>query len=149
MNAASFPTKIRAASRSMSRTMISAAADAGMAFEPLLLLASWRTSSPEFATMLVATAPALAALRARAFTEDQLLASRYRLIETMRADLLAAIHAHTERIFRELLASGALSFRLEGNGLNWELVEKLAFEVTQPPDYQITHKDRKSTRLNS
>ncbi len=83
---------------------------------------------------------ALAALRARGFTEDELLASRYRLIETMRTDLLASIHTHTERVFCELLASGSLSFRLEGNGLNWELAEKLAFEVTQPPDYQITHK---------
>ena len=83
---------------------------------------------------------ALAALRARDFTEDQLLASRYRLIEKMRADLLADIHVQTERIFCDLLADGGLSFRLEGKGLNWELVEKLAFEVTQPPDFQITHK---------
>jgi type III restriction enzyme len=83
---------------------------------------------------------ALAALRKRGFTEGQLLASRYRLIETMRADLLAGIHAHTEKIFCDLLAGGGLSFRLESNGLNWELVEKLTFEVTQPPDYQITHK---------
>ena len=50
------------------------------------------------------------------------------------------IHVHNERVFCELLASGGLSFRLEGNGLNWELVEKLAFEVSIPPDYQITHK---------
>ncbi|MFN0313955.1 MAG: hypothetical protein ACKVQA_02790 [Burkholderiales bacterium] len=58
----------------------------------------------------------------------------------MRADLLADIHVHTERIFCELLANGELSFRLEGKGLSWELAEKLVFEVTQPPDYQITHK---------
>ena len=83
---------------------------------------------------------ALAALRGRGFTEDQLLASRYRLIETMRADLLAEIHVHTERVFCNLLASGGLSFRLEGNGLSWELLEKLVFEVPIPPDYQITHK---------
>ena len=83
---------------------------------------------------------ALAALRARDFTEDQLLASRYRLIEKMRADLLADIHVQTERIFCELLADGGLSFRLEGKGLSWELVEKLAFEVTQPPDFPIAHK---------
>ena len=83
---------------------------------------------------------ALATLRARGLTEDQLLASRYRLIETMRADLQASIHAHTERIFCELLANGGLSFRVEGNGLNWKLAESLAFEVTQPPDYQVTHK---------
>lgn len=82
----------------------------------------------------------LAALRKQGFSEEQLLASRYRLIETMRADLLAGIHKHTERIFCNLLARGDLSFRLEGHGLNWELVEKLTFEVTQPPDYQITHK---------
>ena len=83
---------------------------------------------------------ALAALRARHFTEDQLLASRYRLIEKMRADLLADIHVQTERIFCDLLADGGLSFRLEGKGLSWELAEKLAFEVTQPPDFQIGHK---------
>ena len=83
---------------------------------------------------------ALASLRARDFTEDQLLASRYRLIEKMRTDLMADIHVQTERIFCDLLADGGLSFRLEGRGLSWELVEKLAFEVTQPPDYQITHK---------
>jgi type III restriction enzyme len=83
---------------------------------------------------------ALSALRKRGFTEDQLLASRYRLIETMRADLLASLHVHTERIFCDLLATGDLSFRLEGDGLSWELAEKLAFEVIQPPDYQITHK---------
>ena len=83
---------------------------------------------------------ALAALRAQDFTEDQLLASRYRLIEKMRADLLADIHVQTERIFCDLLADGGLSFRLEGKGLSWELLEKLAFEVTQPPDYPIDHK---------
>ncbi len=83
---------------------------------------------------------ALAALRARGITADQLLASRYRLIERMRADLQADIHAQTERVFCNLLADGGLSFRLEGKGLSWELVEKLAFEVTQPPDFQITHK---------
>ncbi len=80
---------------------------------------------------------ALAALRARDFTEDQLLASRYRLIEKMRADLLADIHVQTERIFCDLLAEGWLSFRLEGKGLSWELVEKLAFEVTKPPDHPL------------
>lgn len=83
---------------------------------------------------------ALTALRARDFTEDQLLASRYRLIEKMRADLLADIHVQTERIFCDLLANGGLSFRLEGKGLSWELVEKVAFAVTQPPDYPIDHK---------
>ncbi len=31
------------------------------------------------------------------FTEDELLASRYRLIEKMRADLLADIHVQTDR----------------------------------------------------
>jgi type III restriction enzyme len=83
---------------------------------------------------------ALTALRARGFTEDQLLASRYRLIERMRADLLADIHVQTERIFCDLLAAGGLSFRLEGKGLSWELLEKLSFEITQPPDTPITHK---------
>jgi type III restriction enzyme len=83
---------------------------------------------------------ALSALRARDFSEDQLLASRYRLIEKMRADLLADIHVQTERIFCDLLADGVLSFRLEGKGLSWELLEKLAFEVTQPPDFPIAHK---------
>lgn len=83
---------------------------------------------------------ALASLRARDFTEDQLLASRYRLIEKMRADLLADIHVQTERIFCDLLADGGLSFRLEGKGLSWELVEKLAFEVPSPPDVPIMHK---------
>ena len=58
----------------------------------------------------------------------------------MRADLLAEIHRHTERIFCELLASGGLSFRLEGRGLSWELLEKLTFDVSQPPDYPITHR---------
>ena len=82
----------------------------------------------------------LAALRERGMTEDELLASRYRLTQTMRADLLEAIHEHTERVFCELLARGQLSFRLEGKGLNWELVEKLVFEVTQPPDYPLDHK---------
>ena len=83
---------------------------------------------------------ALSTLRARGVTPDELLASRYRLIETMRADLLAEIHRHTERIFCELLASGGLSFRLEGRGLSWELLEKLTFDVSQPPDYPITHR---------
>jgi len=82
----------------------------------------------------------LATLRKRHFTEDQLLASRYRLLETMRADLLDSIHAQTERIFCDLLARGVLAFRFEGKGLSWELAEKLVFEVTQPPDFQITHK---------
>ena len=83
---------------------------------------------------------ALAVLRGRDFTEEQLLASRYRLIEKLRADLLADIHVQTERIFCDLLADGGLSFRLEGKGLSWELVDKLAFEVTQPPDFPIAHK---------
>ena len=95
---------------------------------------------------------ALAALRARGFTEDQLLASRYRLIETMRTDLLASIHTHTERIFCELLASGGLSFRLEGNGLNWELAEKLAFGWKKKrvfPDFLVAleESDGKPSRL--
>jgi len=83
---------------------------------------------------------ALTALRARDFSEDQLLASRYRLIEKMRADLLSDIHIQTERVFCDLLAEGGISFRLEGKGLSWELLEKLAFEVTQPPDFPINHK---------
>ena len=83
---------------------------------------------------------ALAALRTRDFTEDQLLASRYRLIEKMRADLLADIHVQTERIFCDLLADGGLSFRLEGKGLSWELLETLKFEITRPPDEPILHK---------
>jgi type III restriction enzyme len=83
---------------------------------------------------------ALAALRARGITEDQLLASRYRLIEKMRADVLAEIHVHTERIFCDLLARGGLSFRLEGKGLNWELAERLTFEIMQPPDIPLTVK---------
>jgi type III restriction enzyme len=83
---------------------------------------------------------ALATLRKREFTDDQLLASRYRLLETMRADLLGTIHEHTERGFCDLLARGQLSFRLEGKGLSWELVEKLVFEVTQPPDYPLDHR---------
>lgn len=83
---------------------------------------------------------ALAALRKRGFTEEQLLASRYRLLEAMRTDLLESIHTYTERVFCDLLASGHLSFRLEGNGLSWELAEKLAFEVMQPPDYPLSHK---------
>jgi type III restriction enzyme len=83
---------------------------------------------------------ALTDLRARGVSEDQLLASRYRLIEVMRADLLAAIHVHTEKVFCELLATGDLSFRLEGRGLSWEVLDRLAFDVSQPPDYPITHK---------
>lgn len=83
---------------------------------------------------------ALAALRSRGVSDDQLLASRYRLIEAMRADLQAEIHQHTERIFCDLLAQGRISFRIEGKGLSWELADKMQFEVTQPPDFQITHK---------
>jgi type III restriction enzyme len=83
---------------------------------------------------------ALATLKKRGCTEEQLLASRYRLIEIMRADLLAGIHEHTEKLFCDLLARGELSFRLEGSGLSWELAEKLVFEVVQPPDHPITHK---------
>jgi type III restriction enzyme len=82
----------------------------------------------------------LAALRKRGLTDDELLASRYRLLETMRADLSGAIHKHTERAFCDLLARGQLSFRLEGKGLSWELVEKLVFTVAQPPDYPLDHK---------
>ncbi|MEO7317387.1 MAG: DEAD/DEAH box helicase family protein [Chthoniobacteraceae bacterium] len=81
----------------------------------------------------------LAELRTRGLTEEQLLASRYRLLEAMRADLLEAIHEHTERVFCDLLARGELSFRLEGKGLSWELWDKLTFEVTQPPDYPLDH----------
>ncbi len=83
---------------------------------------------------------ALAALRARGCTEAELVASRYRLIETMRVDLQTEIHTHTERIFCALLAEGALSFRLEGKGLDWALAEKLTFEVTEPPDRPLHHK---------
>jgi type III restriction enzyme len=109
-----------------------------MDFPALVRLLSDVIPSPWQAARILRTA--LAALRKRDFTEDQLLASRYRLIETMRADLLAGIHERTEKIFCKLLAEGGLSFRLEGNGLNWELLEKLTFEVTQPPDSPITHK---------
>ena len=83
---------------------------------------------------------ALKALRERGITDDQLLASRYRLIEKMRADLLDDIHVYTERVFCDMLAAGGLSFRLEGQGLNWKLAETLSFEVSQPPDAPIFHK---------
>lgn len=79
----------------------------------------------------------LAALRKRGITDDELLASRYRLLETMRADLVEAIHEHTEQVFCDLLARGEISFRLEGKGLSWELVEKLTFEATPPQDYPL------------
>jgi type III restriction enzyme len=79
----------------------------------------------------------LAALRARGITEDQLLASRYRLVETMRMDLMDSIHQHTEKVFCDLLAQGEISFRLEGKGLSWELMEKLTFEVTPQQDYPL------------
>jgi type III restriction enzyme len=83
---------------------------------------------------------ALKQLRKRGLTEEQLLASRYRLVEAMKRDLQEYIHKHTEAIFCDLLAKGEISFRLEGKGLSWELAEKLAFEVTIPPDQAITHK---------
>jgi len=83
---------------------------------------------------------ALKTLRKRGVTDEQLVASRYRLMEKMRADLLVDIHKHTEKIFCGKLADGKLSFRIEGKGLNWELAEKLVFEATQPPDMPITHK---------
>ena len=107
-------------------------------FPALVRLLSDLIPSPWQAARILRSA--LTALRSRGITEDQLLASRYRLLETMRAALLASVHAHTERIFCELLAGGGLSFRLEGGDLNWELAEKLTFEVTQPPDYEIRHK---------
>ena len=59
----------------------------------------------------------------------------------MRADLLATIHEHTEKIFCDHLAAGDLSFRLEVSPLNWELLDKLTFEITDPPDHRITHKN--------
>ena len=58
----------------------------------------------------------------------------------MKQDLQECIHVHTEAIFCGLLAKGEISFRLEGKGLNWELAEKLAFDVTIPPDHEIRHK---------
>ncbi len=79
----------------------------------------------------------LSVLRGRGITDDELLASRYRLLETMRADLLQAIHEHTERIFCDLLERGEISFRLEGKALSWELAEKLTFEVSPPQDYPL------------
>ena len=107
-------------------------------FPALVRLLSDLIPSPWQAARILRSA--LTALRSRGITEDQLLASRYRLLETMRAALLASVHAHTERIFCDLLASGGLSFRLEGGGLNWELAEKLTFEVTQPSDREIRYK---------
>jgi type III restriction enzyme len=115
-----------------------ASSTSGLDFPALVRLLADVIPSPWQAARILRYA--LAALRSRGFTERQLLASRYRLIETMRADLLAEIYEHTERIFCDLLSQGDLSFRLEGNGLNWELAEKLTFEVTQPPDYQINFK---------
>lgn len=82
---------------------------------------------------------ALSDLRARGVTEDQLLASRYRLLEVMRADIQALVYTHTERIFCDRLASGDLSFRLEAGPLNWELAEKLTFEVTESLDHPLHH----------
>jgi type III restriction enzyme len=83
---------------------------------------------------------ALKQLRTKGVTEEQLLASRYRLMEAMKQDLQEYIHTHTEAIFHDLLAKGEISFRLEGKGLNWELAEKLSFDVTTPPDHGIRHK---------
>jgi type III restriction enzyme len=83
---------------------------------------------------------ALKELRERGITENQILASRFRLIETLNRDLLEEVHKHTEKIFCDLLSSGEISFRLEGKGLNWELAEKLFIPVTTPPDQPITFK---------
>jgi type III restriction enzyme len=79
----------------------------------------------------------LGVLRKRGFSDEQLVASRYRLLEAMRLDLIAAVHVHTERVFCDLLSRGELSFRIEGKGLSWELWEKLTFQVNQPPDYPL------------
>ena len=82
---------------------------------------------------------ALSDLRARGVTPDQLLASRYRLLETMRADLQTTVYTHTERIFCDRLAAGDLSFRLEAGPLNWKLAETLTFEINDPPDHPLHH----------
>lgn len=115
-----------------------AGANPDLDFPALVRLLSDAVPSPWQAARILRDA--LAELRKKGVTDEQLLASRYRLIETMRVDLLAAVHQQTERIFCDLLATGHLSFRLEGRGLSWELAEKLTFEVTEPPDHAIRHK---------
>ena len=106
-----------------------------MDFPALVRLLADVIPSPWQAARILRTT--LAALRKRGITDDELLASRYRLLETMRADLIEAIHEHTERVFCDQLAKGEISFRLEGKGLSWELVEKLTFEVNPPQDYAL------------
>jgi type III restriction enzyme len=124
------------ADRDKPRSEMEAGIRPEMDFPALVRLLADVIPSPwQAARILRAT---LARLRKRGISEDELLASRYRLLETMRADLVESIHAHTERVFCDLLARGEISFRLEGKGLAWELVEKLTFEVSPPQDYPLS-----------
>jgi type III restriction enzyme len=89
---------------------------------------------------------ALTILRARGLTDEQIIASRYRLLETMRADLMAAIYQHTDRIFVDLLSRGDISFRIQGRDLSWEVADKVAVEVKRPPDYPLDKANGKPLR---
>lgn len=63
-------------------------------------------------------------LRKRNFSEAMIFPDRLRLMKQVREDLQAQVDAEGERVFRALLESGDLAFRLETSGderLNWEL----------------------------
>jgi type III restriction enzyme len=75
---------------------------------------------------------ALSSLRRRGFSEEAIFADRLSLLKVMHEDLREQVHAASEKVFRSLLESGDVSFRLEANTneqLNWELAETLELDV--------------------
>jgi type III restriction enzyme len=74
----------------------------------------------------------LSSLRRRGFSEEAIFTDRLSLLKVMHEDLREQVHAASEAVFRSLLESGDVSFRLEASSdeqLNWELAETLELDV--------------------
>lgn len=75
---------------------------------------------------------ALTALRSRGTTEAKLQTHRLALAQSIRSDLRSQVNTSTEAIFRELMQSDLITFRLEAThdpNLNWELSDTLKLDV--------------------
>jgi hypothetical protein len=75
----------------------------------------------------------LAKLRGRDISAGRLFTSRLALVDAIKDDLKAQVHAAGEAEFRRMLSAGELSFQLVSRGdpeLNWELAESLWLDVS-------------------
>lgn len=81
----------------------------------------------------------IAAFKARGLSQEQIYRHRESILNSIEDDLLEQIHAQSEQIFTQKLATGQLSFKIFKNkvDLNWELGQEFNFIASrQTPAHQ-------------